>query len=249
MENQSDPNNINQANPTPTEPIGPNQQPPIAEEALNTQQPVQPTPQQTPQYTAPQQPQGSDPGRGYGIASLVTALLGISLVAIVLGIVGLLKSKKAGYSTNIFALIGIIWSVVSIILLTMLLVFLVLGNFQGAQSKGRDTVTKNDINSVYQKLEEYSNNYGSYPASFTAETFPGIDSSALIDNNGDTFKFGDTTVTSLTEAESQDPPTINQLYQYLPYSCLGDDCGGYVVRAYLENDTIDVYTKYSLMNY
>ena len=51
-----------------------------------------------------------------------------------------------------------------------ILATLVLTNFQGAQAKGRDTVRKNDINSLYQKLEEYYNENGSYPGSALASS-------------------------------------------------------------------------------
>jgi type II secretory pathway pseudopilin PulG len=66
---------------------------------------------------------------------------------------------------------------------------LVTTNFQGAQEKGRDTVAKNDINSMYQKLEEFYNENGDYPTEKQlleqgADLFPGIDPEALIDNNG-----------------------------------------------------------------
>lgn len=63
-----------------------------------------------------------------------------------------------------------------------ILATLVLTNFQGAQAKGRDTVRKNDINSLYQKLEEFYNENGTYPGSaLDAATFPGIDKGALTD--------------------------------------------------------------------
>jgi type II secretory pathway pseudopilin PulG len=234
---------IEQPQPAYTQP----QQPVV----VGQQVPQQPLPQAVPQapQQAPQQNPQNDPGRGFGIASLVTAIFGMSLVAIILGIISIEKSKKAGYPTNTLALIGIIWSVVSVILLTMFLAFLVLGNFQGAQSKGRDTETKNDINSVYQKLEEYYNTNVSYPSEFTAETFPGIDTYALTDANGDTFYFGDKNVITLAEAESQSKPTSDQMYQYLPYNCINNNCEGYAIRGYVEKDTVNVYTKYSLGSY
>jgi type II secretory pathway pseudopilin PulG len=62
-------------------------------------------------------------------------------------------------------------------------------SFSTASDSAADTTRKNDINSLYQKLEEYYNENGSYPnepiSSFNAsELFPGIDSDALIDENG-----------------------------------------------------------------
>ena len=70
-----------------------------------------------------------------------------------------------------------------------ILATLVLTNFQGAQAKGRDTVRKNDINSLYQKLEEYYNENGSYintaiTAGNASTLFPGIDGGAVTDEDG-----------------------------------------------------------------
>jgi prepilin-type N-terminal cleavage/methylation domain-containing protein len=92
-----------------------------------------------------------------------------------------------------------------------ILATLVLTNFQGAQAKGRDTVRKNDINSLYQKLEEYYNENGSYinesitttstaaPVDNSNATtlFPGIDLGAVIDEDG---KLINTTFTDSTTA-------------------------------------------------
>ena len=70
-----------------------------------------------------------------------------------------------------------------------ILATLVLTNFQGAQAKGRDTVRKNDINSLYQKLEEYYNENGSYinesiTVANASTLFPGIDEGAVTDEDG-----------------------------------------------------------------
>jgi len=48
-----------------------------------------------------------NPGHGLGIASLITSLLGIGLVGIILGSIGLSKSKKVGQKNGL-ALAGII---------------------------------------------------------------------------------------------------------------------------------------------
>src|SRR6187402_2061674 len=70
-----------------------------------------------------------------------------------------------------------------------ILATLVLTNFRGAQAKGRDTVRQNDINSMYQKLEEYYNDnpdgQGTYPTeTFSVALFPGIDEGAFDDPAG-----------------------------------------------------------------
>lgn len=56
----------------------------------------------------------ANPGKGLGIASLITSLLNIGLVGLILGIIGLKKSKAVGQS-NVLAVIGIILGILSII--------------------------------------------------------------------------------------------------------------------------------------
>jgi hypothetical protein len=56
----------------------------------------------------------ADPGKGLGIASLVTALLGMGLVGLILGIIGNSKSKKAGHKNGL-AVAGIVISIISMI--------------------------------------------------------------------------------------------------------------------------------------
>lgn len=65
-----------------------------------------------------------NPGQGLGIGSLVTALIGLHIVGLILGIVGLKKSKKAGYGNGL-ALAGIIISGVGMVLfLVYVVIFL-----------------------------------------------------------------------------------------------------------------------------
>ena len=127
-----------------------------------------------------------------------------------------------------------------------ILATLVLTNFQGAQAKGRDTVRKNDINSLYQKLEEFYNERGGYPDSaLSSTTFAGIDAGALTDADGTTIA---STFTASTTAP--DPTVANTGdYAYAGYSncatpATGATCGKYVLRTYLERET--AYTKTSL---
>ena len=130
-----------------------------------------------------------------------------------------------------------------------ILATLVLTNFQGAQAKGRDTVRKNDINSIYQKLEEYYNENGSYPgAALAASTFPGIDAEALVDADG-------ATITSSFDTAKPAAPTMTTTNEYR-YAAYGDGsvattcdatngCLHYDLYAFLEKETPQ-YTKASL---
>lgn len=135
-----------------------------------------------------------------------------------------------------------------------ILATLVLTNFRGAQAKGRDTVRKNDTNSLYQKLEEYYNENGGYPdgnitAANAATVFPGIDAQAVVDADGDAISM---TYTTSTTAPTPNPDTDTE-YILAMYGCdngtaqttIGATCDKYVLSAFQETTTTD-YTKQSL---
>lgn len=86
---------------------------------------------------APQQPmqqmQPVNPGQGLGIGSLVCALLGISLVGLILGIIGMKKSKEAGMSNGL-ALAGIIISAIGLVFGVLWFVFVVLVSVMDASN-------------------------------------------------------------------------------------------------------------------
>lgn len=106
--------------PVPTEqPVPYGQQPPAHQAQAPVGQPApygqQPTPygQQSP-YGASQGGAAVDPGKTLGILSIVLPFVGLGLVGLILGIIGKVKSKKAGFK-NTPALVGIIISIVAII--------------------------------------------------------------------------------------------------------------------------------------
>ncbi len=132
-----------------------------------------------------------------------------------------------------------------------ILATLVLTNFQGAQAKGRDTVRKNDINSLYQKLEEYHNEKGGYPdGTLVASLFPGIDAGALTDAEGTTI------ASSFATGTTTPNPTVGNTgeYAYAAFDCtaatsqspVGFSCTKYILRTYLERES--VLTKSGLNN-
>lgn len=132
-----------------------------------------------------------------------------------------------------------------------ILATLVLTNFQGAQAKGRDTVRKNDINSVYQKLEEYYNENGGYPdGDLTSAVLPGIDAEALLDADG--AGFTETFSTSATATEPTLPDGTDE-YIYAAYGCtnataqatVGATCAKYYLASFLEKEA-GGYRKSSL---
>jgi prepilin-type N-terminal cleavage/methylation domain-containing protein len=148
-----------------------------------------------------------------------------------------------------------------------ILATLVLTNFQGAQAKGRDTVRKNDINSVYQKLEEFYNENGGYPdgaldgdvaqgingaaADGDQVVFPGIDTGALTDEDGAGFQYAFST--DVAEAAPAIPGNTDE-YIYSAYGCagasavtpfVGATCAKYHLAAHQEQDA-NGYRKSSL---
>jgi prepilin-type N-terminal cleavage/methylation domain-containing protein len=134
-----------------------------------------------------------------------------------------------------------------------ILATLVLTNFRGAQAKGRDTVRKNDVNSIYQKLEEYYNENNGYPegdvtAANAATVFPGIDAQAVVDADGDAVSM---TYTTSATAPTPNPDTGTE-YILAMYSCTNGSaqspitatCGKYVLSTFQETGAD--YTKQSL---
>jgi hypothetical protein len=102
-------------------------------------------------------------------------------------------------------------------------------SLSGAQISASDTERRNDINSIYQKLEERYNEYGDYPTlkeldEQGADLFPGIDTESLIDPNGDRIQLGN--------------------YSYSPAGCSATGCNSYSLTATLNEGTN--YTKQSL---
>lgn len=103
-------------------------------------------------------------------------------------------------------------------------------NLSGSQANGRDTVRKNDINSIYQKLEEHYNEYGDYPTEEELTNdievqLPGLDIEAVIDPNDVRINQGGD-------------------YKYEPTDCTAIGCATYTLSSILE--TGEIYTKTSL---
>ncbi len=129
-----------------------------------------------------------------------------------------------------------------VIAIIAILATLVLTNFQGAQAKGRDATRNTDVNSMYQKLEEYHNENGAYPQTFTAATFPGIDEGALLDPRGENSveilaAVADeaAAITAVTAAANDDSATSSAyVYAAFPTGCT-NDCTGYILGTFMEN--------------
>jgi len=239
MENNNLGNNPNQ--PQPTGPQPGEQQP--AQPQFQQPLPNQPEQQQPPQHNFNPQPQQQSmptqqPQQAYqqpqqqaqahqtdtlGITSLVLAFIA-PIIGLIVGFIGKSKAKKGGYSGTL-SLVGIIINAVFFVFGSLIFVTLILSNFQGAQSKGRDTVATSNTNSVYQKLEEFYNTNAYYPEELKLEDFPGIDQSSF-------------------NAVVSDPA-----YTYVASDCVQNRCDSYVIGVQLESTNSrgeDFYQKTSL---
>lgn len=242
-----DQNNQNQ--PTEPQPQVPSFQPtaPAVESASVQPTPGQPMASPQPMMQAPVAEK--DAGRTLGIVSLVMSLLGLGLVGIVLGILALSKSKKSGHKTNIMGLIGIIWGVVSGFFI-LILVGLVLSNFQAAQDKARDTTSITRVNAVHSKLEEYYNESNFYPETMEISNFPGISPNSLKSGSETQIVVIKDTKNEI-EAVAQADPNTNVPYQYIPFNCTNGQCKGYILRVHLDKPSSvypNPYTKRGLNN-
>jgi len=216
MDNTPNPDNPNQPQP-PQSPIQQPEQPPQQPQFSSPQPPVQ---GQQPYQQPQQQSQQSDT---LGIVSLIMAFF-VPLIGFVLGLIGRSKAKKGGYSGTL-SVVGIILNAVFMVVGTLILVFVILASFQGAQEVGRDTVAVSNVNSAYQKLEEYHNENGSYPEQLVLANFPGIDPLVISEINADSR------------------------YQYSPTGCATNECSGYTITYKFERESLaygDVYEKRSL---
>lgn len=109
------------------------------------QQPDQPQPQYQPPVMPPQQqfsqPQvqsiqsGNNPGKVITIVGFVMAFIGLGVVGIILSIIGLIKSKKAGHKNGL-AIAGIILNVLSMIGM-IILISITLVSYNSLTSKAK----------------------------------------------------------------------------------------------------------------
>ena len=145
-----------------------------------------------------------------------------------------------------------------VIAIIAILATLVLTNFQNAQAKGRDATRQTDINSIYQKLEEYHNEEGAYPQTFDTTVLAGIEDGALTDPRGDDSieilaAVADEAAANTAATGAADDDTAGTsayTYAAFPTGCT-DDCTGYVLASYMEQEQPDgtnLYTKTGLNN-
>lgn len=115
------------------------------------------------------------------------------------------------------------------------------------QTKQNDSVRKNAINAMFQKLEEYYNEHGYYPSEeFSTSLLDNIDPEALIDNEGNAViqTTSDAIQAPVNPYVEGERPTTGQ-YTYAAYECTnGSKCGKYTLFGWLEGER--PYVKTSL---
>lgn len=115
--------------------------------------------------TSAQQHTKTDPGRVLGIVGLILAFV-IPVVGLILSIIGLTKSKAAGFK-NIPGLIGIILNS-TFIVLQVFFFFIIILAVPSLQQNAENTRRKNDVAIVGASLYDYAGEHGGYfPSSLT----------------------------------------------------------------------------------
>jgi prepilin-type N-terminal cleavage/methylation domain-containing protein len=138
-----------------------------------------------------------------------------------------------------------------------ILALLVITNFQGAQAKARDAVRKADVNSMYQKLEEFYGDFGYYPAQIPSNAImPGLDTNASVDGDGATIVM----TTPVTGALTAPTYTDAVEYRYTPGNCTtatptaltapptatpANVCAKYQIGSYTEKPAVGSFIKTS----
>ena len=130
-------------------------------------QPPIPAPQPAPQYTPPQT-------SGLAIASLVCSIVGVSLVAVILGHIALGKIRRSNGAVDgkglalagtIVGYVGIFLFIVFVIVPFLLVGGLVVGGAAAATSWAEKVdQTNNELQSINDALTKYSESAGHFPS-------------------------------------------------------------------------------------
>lgn len=137
--------------------------------------------------------------------------------------------------------------------LEMLVVIVVVGILAGltfgvigdSRAKGRDSERAADIDNIASRLEEYRTDKGTYPSTFSASTFSGLDPDALKDPNGVSIVIASAASDQVT-AEAVAEPTAAANYKYIPFSCGASICNGFILKSFIEKPNNSLSNPYTI---
>lgn len=137
--------------------------PATVEQPQATPQPPQP---QQPVFTQPQVAQplqpAHDPGKVFSILGLVFAFIALQLPGLILSIIGLKKSKKAGFPTTL-AVVGIILNILFMVITLGVIAAITMAAYNGVQQRAAESGVRTTANSILLHTEAYNAENNSYP--------------------------------------------------------------------------------------
>jgi hypothetical protein len=110
------------------------------------------------------QPQSNNPGKVIGIIGFIMAFLPLQLVGLILSIIGLVQSNKAGH-TNGLAIAGIVLNSIGLLLVPLFLITIFA--YAGITDRANTNAAAANASSAIKYSELYEAEYDKYPSSFT----------------------------------------------------------------------------------
>jgi hypothetical protein len=122
-----------------------------------------PQPAFTPQQPVAQMQQPAhDPGKVFNILGLIFAFIALQLPGLILSIIGLKKSKKAGFPTTL-AVVGIILNSLFMVIGLGVIAAITMAAYSGVQQRATESGVRSTANAILKHAEAYSVENNSYP--------------------------------------------------------------------------------------
>jgi hypothetical protein len=170
----------------------PKQQPETQPQSVVQPQPeVEPQTQPMPQLqyvaqpTPPIQQPATDPGKLFNILGLVFAFIALQVPGLILSIIGLRKSKKAGFPTTL-AIVGICLNILFMIVTVGIITAIAMVAYNGVQERTLNSSYQLNADSIIKKAEVYHMNHEIYPT--VEQLSSATDNAALTDEEKTTLK-------------------------------------------------------------
>lgn len=153
----TDPETQSEAQVQPESAPAPTEQPQVISQPVLPQQPTF-----TPQQPAVQAQQPHDPGKVFNILGLVFAFIALQLPGLILSIIGLKKSKKAGFPTTL-SVIGIILNSLFMVVGLGIIAAITMVGYKGVQQRTADQTVTTNATSILKRAEVYHLENDNYP--------------------------------------------------------------------------------------